>query len=257
VESLLLEQPKAYLRYLDFPGQEVPLVFLHGLGCASIVDYPLVVANAALAGHRFVLADFLGHGYSDAPDAFDYTLESHAETISGLLDHLSIHGAAVVGHSMGGAVAITLAALRPDLVSRLILMEGNLDPGGGLVSKGTAEQTESDFVTAGHAALVEWFRTQGSVTRMATFSACRSIGLYRSAVGLVKGTQPTMRERLYEMSIPRVYVFGEQNLPDEEMELLPEHGVQVDVVPKAGHDMAFDNPTGVAETLSRALQVRA
>jgi haloalkane dehalogenase len=95
------------------------------------------------------------------------------------------------------------------------------------------------------------------VTRVATFRARSPLGLYRSAVGLVKGTQPTMRERLYAFRIPRAYLFGERSLPDPEMERLASQGIHVLVVPKAGHDMAVDNPAGLAEITAEALQVKA
>ena len=257
MDSLLLDPPRAYLRYLDFPGEDLPVVWLHGLGCAASADFARVVASPSLAGHRSLLIDFFGHGYSDGPEGFSYSLEDHALSVSQLLDHLSLKGCAVFGHSMGGSVAITLAALRADLVSRMVIAEGNLDPGGGIVSTGIAEQTEREFETTGHRALLERSLGNGWVTRVATFRACSPLGLYRSAVGLVKGTKPTMRERLYAFRIPRVFLFGERSLPDPEMERLASHGIQVMVVPNAGHDMAVDNPAGLAERTAAALVVKA
>jgi pimeloyl-ACP methyl ester carboxylesterase len=196
METLFLDPPGAYLRYLDFPGDALPLVFLHGLGCAASSDFPRVAANPLLTGHRSLLIDFFGHGYSDGPQGFGYTLEEHAGTVSRLLDHLSITDCAVFGHSMGGAVAITLAALRPGLVSRLILAEGNLDPGSGSISKSIASQTEDEFQALGHAALLERLPAAGFTTSVGPFRVCASHGLYRSAVGLAMGTSPTMRETL-------------------------------------------------------------
>jgi pimeloyl-ACP methyl ester carboxylesterase len=257
MDSLLLEPPGGYLRYLEFPGDDLPLVWLHGLGGAASSDFAPVVASPILIGHRSLLIDLFGHGYSDGPEEFSYTLEDHAHSVSHLLDHLSLKGCAVFGLSMGGAVAITLAALRPDLVSRLIIAEGNLDPGGGFVSTGIAGQTEREFETTGHRALLERFLADGWVTRGTTFQVCSPLGLYRSAVGLVKGTQPTMREMLYALRIPRAYLFGERGLPDPDTERLPSQGIQILVVPNAGHDMPFDNPAGLAERVAQALQVPA
>jgi pimeloyl-ACP methyl ester carboxylesterase len=257
METLLLDPPGAYVRYLDFPGEELPLVFLHGLGCAASSDFPRVAANPVLAGHRSLLIDFFGHGYSDGPGDFGYALEDHAGTVWQLLDHLSLKGCAVFGHSMGGAVAITLAALRPDLVSRLILAEGNLDPGGGSISKSIAAQSEHEFQARGHQALLERLPAVGFITSVGPFRVCAPHGLYRSAVGLSKGTHPTMRERLYGLRMPRAYLFGEQSLPDPETERLASHGIRVVVIPKAGHAMALDNPAGVARAIRQTLDVPA
>jgi pimeloyl-ACP methyl ester carboxylesterase len=195
--------------------------------------------------------DLLGHGYSDRPAEFDYSLEDHAETVAQLLDHLRLSGCAVFGHSMGGSVAITLAAQRPELVSRLMLGEANLDPGGGFVST----VSESEFRDGGHEQVCERLEGLGFVVSAGSFRICSSEGLYRSAVGLVEGTRPSMRERLYEMRVPRASVFGERSLPDPDVEELPRHGVETLIVPDAGHDMTFDNPGGVAAAIQQALQM--
>ena len=251
MDSLLIKPPGAYLRYQDLPGEDPPLVWIHGLGCASSADFASVAADSALNRHRSLLVDLLGHGYSDGPEAFGYTLDEHALTVARLLDHLSVSQCAVFGHSMGGSVAISLAALRPDLVSRLLIAEGNLDPGGGFVSAGIAEQTEAEFLAAGRGSLLERIAPFGA-TRVATFQVSSPLGLYRSAVGLVEGTQPSMRERLYAFEIPRAYLFGDQALPDPDTEELAAHGVQVLVVPESGHDMPFDNPAGLAGMIAQA-----
>ena len=117
MDSLLLEPTGAYLRYEDVPGDEEPIVWLHGLGCAASADFAHVAAHPSLRGHRSLLIDLLGHGYSDAPKDFGYALEDHARTVAALMDHLGLSHSPVFGHSMGGSVAITMAAERPDLVS--------------------------------------------------------------------------------------------------------------------------------------------
>jgi pimeloyl-ACP methyl ester carboxylesterase len=59
------------------------------------------------------------------------------------------------------------------------------------------------------------------------------------------------------MTIPRAYIFGEQSLPDpwarDLWDALASEGIQVLSVPNAGHGMAWDNPSGVAEALNTAL----
>lgn len=73
--------------------------------------------------------------------------------IAWLLDRLGRTQCTVIGHSMGGAVAIMLAAKRPDLVGRLVLAESNLDAGGGFASKSVTAVPEHRYVETGHAAL--------------------------------------------------------------------------------------------------------
>jgi len=255
MDSFLLKRWNSFLRYFDFPGNEPTLVFLHGLGCASTSDFPRMLRSSPLASHRSILPDFFGHGYSDGPTDFSYTLEQHAKTIMELLDFLKVKNNVLFGHSMGGSVAVTLATDRPDLVSRLILAEANLDPGGGFVSKGIATQTEEEFASTGHKLLIKNLLAAGFPTNMGTFQVAASHGLYLSAVGLVKGTTPTTREKLYKMTIPRAFIYGEKSLTPEETDpkILREHGVQVLIVPNARHPMMLDNSAGTAEAIKRAI----
>ena len=155
MQALYLRQHDAWLRYHDLPGREPACVYLHGLACASSSDFPSVVAQPALAGWRSVLVDLLGFGFSDRPASFSYSLEDHASTVANLLDSLGLRGCAVVGHSMGGSVAIVLATLRPDLVGRLVIAEGNLESGpaegsNANFSRSVAAQTEDAFVQSGY-----------------------------------------------------------------------------------------------------------
>jgi len=254
MQSYWLEEESAFLRFLDLPGRGPACVFLHGLGAASSADFPETVRLEPLRTRRALLVDLLGFGYSDRPPIFDYSLDHHADAVARLLDHLSTRGCIVVGHSMGGAVAVSLAALRPDLVGCLILAEGNLDPGGGVVSRPIAAQTESEFVARGHRAFVDLLHAQPPwASYAATVRAADPVALHRTATELVRGSSPTMRERLVAASMPRTYIFGERSLPDPDHDRLPSHGVEVAVVPAAGHAMMSDNAPGFAGAIGAAI----
>ena len=154
MDALYLPDVQAYLRYTSLPGGQPTLVYLTGLGLAVSGTYDRCLLDPALATHHALLVDLLGAGFSDAPEAFSYSLEDHARTVVMLLEHLGLRASTIVGYSFGGAVVITLAALRPDLVGRLVLPEPNLDPGGGALSRRIAAQTEAEFRAAGFARLV-------------------------------------------------------------------------------------------------------
>jgi pimeloyl-ACP methyl ester carboxylesterase len=260
MKSLFFREMQAFIRYEDLSGDNPANIYIPGLGIAAGPTFTSILHESqALGKQRSVLIDLLGTGFSDGPDNFSYSLEEHAVTVASLLDGLGLKGCGVIGYSMGGAVAITLASIRPDLVSRLVLMEANLDPGGGGASKPIADQTEEGFCTDGFQAFVNFWREKGISGDMGMAVVAGLIqvnsphALYRSSVGLVKGTQPTMRERLYKMGIPRAYIFGENSLPNPDWDELGSHGIQVLSVPNAAHLMAFENPRGVGEALNTAL----
>lgn len=100
-------------------GRGEPVLLIHGIGSdASIWRHTL----RALAPHFTVYApDLLGCGLSDKP-AIDYTVEALARSLAGFLDALGIERAHVVGHSLGGGVALVLHMLYPARVDRLALV---------------------------------------------------------------------------------------------------------------------------------------
>jgi pimeloyl-ACP methyl ester carboxylesterase len=259
MDSFYIPRLDAFMRYHDRPGEGPTCVYLHGLGCASSSDFVGVVAQPSLAHRRAVLVDLLGFGFSDRPEEFDYTAESQARTVAELLDHLALSDCNLIGQSMGGAIAMVVASLRPELVSRLVAAEGNLDPGGGRFSQPIAAQTEPDFLQGGYDEFLRRIRSEGELgdTSMLAYAGslqvCAPHALYRAAVALVKGSQPTWRERLLALTMPRVYVFGERSLPNPDQDRLTQAGVRVLVVPEAGHSMMLDNPAGFADVLSLAL----
>ena len=75
----------AFLRYIEIPGDDPPLLWLHGWQCSSTGELFPAAVQPALNGRRSLLVDFLGHGYSDKPIDFAYRLEDHAQTIVTLI----------------------------------------------------------------------------------------------------------------------------------------------------------------------------
>jgi pimeloyl-ACP methyl ester carboxylesterase len=87
-----------------------------------------------LAKHcRVIAPDLLGHGQSDKPRT-DYSLGAFAASLRDLLDELGISGATIVGHSLGGGVAMQFLYQHPEYCPRLILISsGGLGPDVGWI----------------------------------------------------------------------------------------------------------------------------
>ncbi|MFI1256180.1 alpha/beta fold hydrolase [Streptomyces netropsis] len=241
------------IRWVELPGREPARVYVHGLGATSAPYFAEVATHPLLAGHRSLLIDLLGHGISDRPSGFDYSLESHADALAAALTSAGVGGAELIAHSMGGSVAIVLAARHPHLVSRLVLVDANLDPmprtpgSGG--SSGIAAYSEQEFLTDGWQEVrdrvgAHWWSTMRLAGREA---------LHRSATQLIRGTVPTMRELLLDLEIPRTYLLPEADGPLPGADALTAAGVSVVPVPDCGHNIMLDNPQAFAHATAAAL----
>ncbi|WP_405631379.1 alpha/beta hydrolase [Streptomyces sp. NBC_00016] len=231
----------SHVRWTESQGAGPARVYVHGLGAASAVYHAHVAARPELAGRRSLFVDLPGHGISDRPADFGYTLDEHADALAAALDAAGVTGAELVAHSMGGSVAVVLAHRRPDLVARLVLTEANLDPfpPPSAGSSGIASYTEEEFVDSGYA------RVLGKVGPMwaATMRLADPRALYRTAVGLRRGSDPVMREILVALdAVERVYLQGALTGELDGADALKAAGVRVVTVPGAGHNIMFDNP---------------
>ncbi|MFG2343295.1 alpha/beta fold hydrolase [Streptomyces phaeochromogenes] len=232
------------VRWTEAAGDDPARVYVHGLGAASTVYHAHIAARPELAGRRSLFVDLPGHGISDRPEHFGYALEDHADALAAALDEAGATGAELIAHSMGGSVAIVLAHRRPDLVSRLVLTEANLDPRPPVTagSSGIASYEEDDYVNGGHARVLEKVGPQWAATmRLADPRA-----LHRTAIGLFRGSNPTMRRILEGLAIDRVYLQGALSGELIGREALEDAGVRVVTVPGAGHNIMFDAPAAFA-----------
>ncbi|MFD8804147.1 alpha/beta fold hydrolase [Streptomyces sp. NPDC059597] len=241
------------MRWVELPGRDAPRVYVHGLGASSPAYFTETAVHPLLAGHRSLLIDLLGHGISDRPADFDYSLESHADALAAALTSAGVSGAELIAHSMGGSVATVLAARHPGLVSRLVLIDANLDPitpvPGAPGSSGITAFSEREFLDGGW----EKARDTAGPHWWATMRLADPTALHRSAVQLTRGTTPTMRELLLRLPIPRTFLFPEADGPFPGTEGLEEAGVRVVAVPDCGHNIMLDNPEVFARETAAAL----
>lgn len=112
------------LRIIDAGSPDgTPVVFLHGFG-ASMYAWRHTLAPVAAAGYRVVAFDNRGFGFSGKPPGGEeaYSNAAYTRLVVALLDTLGIASAALVGHSMGGAIAVQVALEHPDRVRGLVLL---------------------------------------------------------------------------------------------------------------------------------------
>ncbi len=117
---------------VDGPAQGEPVLLLHGLAASSTTNWRIPGITRALvdAGFRVIAPDQRGHGRSDAPSDGRYGPVMVDDAVA-VLDALGVEKAHVVGYSMGGLVALRLAATNPARIRSLFLGGmGWLEAGG-------------------------------------------------------------------------------------------------------------------------------
>ena len=101
-------------------GQGPPVLLVHGITSSSRT-WKSVMPDLA-ARHTVIAPDLLGHGRSSKPQG-DYSLGAYASGMRDLLVALEVPKVTVVGHSLGGGIAMQFAYQFPDLISRLVLVD--------------------------------------------------------------------------------------------------------------------------------------
>lgn len=110
------------LHYVDTgPRDGGVIVLIHGLG-GQLQHYTYGMVDLLKADFRLIVLDRPGCGYSQVDGNKGASLGDQARMIDELLGHLGVEKAVIVGHSLGGAVALRMALDRPDRVAALALL---------------------------------------------------------------------------------------------------------------------------------------
>jgi pimeloyl-ACP methyl ester carboxylesterase len=253
-------------------GQGPPVVLIHGVaGRAAQWDQ---IVRLLAEKHTVVAPDLLGHGESAKPRG-DYSLGAHASGIRDLLLGLNIARASVVGHSLGGGIAMQFAYQFPERCERLVLVSsGGLGeevhpllraatlPGSEFVLPLLAHPRVIDVASVIPRALGRiGLRTGPDVTEMARGYQSLANAEARSAFiqtlrGVIDptGQRINASDRLHLASkMPSLIVWGERDriIPVEHAQ--PAHdgmpGSRLELFEGAGHFPQLDDPLRFARTL--------
>jgi pimeloyl-ACP methyl ester carboxylesterase len=203
-------------------GSGKPLVLLHGLGGTKASFLPTVAALAP-QGRRVIAVDLPGFGESDKPLGARYDAVFFSKAVTALLDAMDVGHADLLGHSMGGRVALELTMFAPERFGRAVFMTPSLPwlrerrwaawlrfvrPELGLLQPAPRAVVEefvrrlvpdgrSRFAAAGIDEFLRSYTTPRG--RAAFYAAARQIYLE---------TPDHFWERLHELELPSLFVWG-------------------------------------------------
>ncbi|KAL6793297.1 putative hydrolase [Trichoderma sp. SZMC 28013] len=276
-------QLKNISMHFRYAGSGPPLLLVHGNPQHSITWRLL---GPAMAEHYTVIApDNRGMGDSSLAPNTDYTAASMASDLEGLLSFLNINKTFVFSYDKGVGAAVALAAKKPSLVQALAVSEYAL-PGFGYESLWTPQynwdaygnwelawwsvpEAAERFIQGRVREVIGWFfyHTSYSGASSIPLSAVDEVvdsinkpGFLRSMLGPFAAStmgadaaffNSTIRQ--HPLPMPFLGLGGEAGTAAILHELWPPVGtnVEVDIVPKAGHFPADENPNWVAQRINK------
>ncbi|MCW4011480.1 MAG: alpha/beta hydrolase [Candidatus Bathyarchaeota archaeon] len=245
--------PGVEYAYYYRKGSEPTLVFIHGLGDwkethLKATEYP------ELADYDILIIDQIGYGDSSNPEDFNYTMKEQAEMLLKLLDKLGINEVVLVPHSMGGPVAIDLAEMMGSRVKGIVYAEGNVDYNDCFFSNWIiTKQTYDEWVGGVFNGILERYKQDPNQAKyVISFGKAGPVSTYRSSEDLVAvSKKDDIRDRLADLKIPVLAVFGEKNKGKFTSEAKMDEKFPLVFIPGAEHSMMVDNPDDYYREIAR------
>ncbi len=248
-----------------------PILVVHGFTGTALGMRDLALATP---GRRVVCVDVVGHGRSDAPDDVDaYRMPSIVGQLAALLDSLSIPVVDLVGYSMGGRIALTMAASRPDRVASIVTIgasPGIADPVARAERRTRDDALAARIESLGIEAFVEHWETLPIFATQATLSstararqraerlAQRPTGLANSLRGTGTGSMAPLWDGLAGLPTPMLAIAGaeDQAYVDiaRRVERVAPEAVAA-MVPGAGHAAHLEAPEVVRSLIAEFVTV--
>jgi pimeloyl-ACP methyl ester carboxylesterase len=203
---------------------------------------------------------------SEKPENYDYQLSSQADIVIAFLDALHITRFSLIGHSMGGSIAILIALKQPQRVTQLIVIEPNLRAGDAHLSREIIQYQEphfiecyQEFLSSAIALVKTWFvnlQQTDLEEYIDELLKTTSLSMYRSALSLVNSTSDdTLLNQFQQLALSKHFLIGQESMKDLS---IPENFARSDVntviVPGVGHMMMVDDPSLFNRTLDSVLQ---
>ncbi len=230
-----------------------PVILIHGAGGNHLYWPPQV---RRLPNERIFAIDLPGHGRSEGVGL--NTIVDYTDAIMRLMDALHLNRAALVGHSMGGAIALDAAIRWPERVLGLGIVGGaaHLHVSPSLKRKAGDPAKEAEAV---HTIVEYSFATETS-ERLKELAEQRMLEARSSVLygDLLACDAFDVAEQAAHVSTPAIVIFGEEDrmVRHELGTSLAQkmRGARMETVPHAGHMVMLEQPGRVAALLSEFLQ---
>jgi pimeloyl-ACP methyl ester carboxylesterase len=218
--------------YYEVYGEGNPVLLLHG-GLANGDHWVNVIPALTDAGYQAIVMDSRGHGRSSF-DETPISYEVMASDVLGLMDHLGIDKADLVGWSDGGIIGLEIALTEPERLNKVVAYGANFDPTGVRLDIGA-----NDYFNAYiEAAAAEYQENSPEPERWDEFLA---------NISNMWATQPNYtEEQLRSITTPFLILDGAKeeaiDLNQTKLMALLIPGAELVIMPDTGHFALFEQP---------------
>jgi pimeloyl-ACP methyl ester carboxylesterase len=218
--------------YYEVYGEGKPVLLLHG-GLANGDHWVNVIPALTEAGYQAIVMDSRGHGRSSF-DETPISYEVMASDVLGLMDHLGIDKADLVGWSDGGIIGLEIALTHPERLNKVVAYGANFDPTGVRLDIGTNDYFNA-YIEAASAEYQEispeperWDEFLGNISNM-------------------WATEPNYtEEQLRSITTPFLILDGAKeeaiDLNQTKLMALLIPAAELEIMPETGHFALFEQP---------------
>lgn len=236
-------------------GKKKNIIYVHGLGCAKL-DFLGAFNSEGLRDYTLLAFDFPGCGGSSYPDNHEFDMDDLVEITHLVVSTLDMGKFVLMGHSMGGLVALLYSQKYNGDVDAFINVEGNLAKKDCFIS---LEMMAYDFA--------EFKKTKfpGFKKKMekSNNTGCRRYAeilqeysspqaFYDYCPSLVRySKEDELLDKFLELRVPTLFVYGSKN--KKKIAYLPkleQAGCEIAEIPGSGHFPNYDNPEGFYRVIS-------
>jgi pimeloyl-ACP methyl ester carboxylesterase len=227
-------------------GNEKNILFLHGLGCSK-EDFRGAAQFQGLRDYTLLAFDFPGCGGSSYPEKMELGMDDLVEITHMLVSQLDMGKCILVGHSMGGLVALLYSEKYNRDVTAFINVEGNLTGKDCFISRKMIRYDFSEFRDAVFPQFAQkmlksdniGFKRYGEILQQhssprAFYDYCPSLVLYSDEGELI--------QRFLKLKVPKLFIYGSENYSLPYIPGLRKGDCNVVEIPKSNHCPNYDNP---------------
>lgn len=225
-------------------GKRGTIIYLHGLGCSK-EDFEKALYAPQLKDFKIIGFDFPGHGKSTYPKNLHLGMDDLVNMTNIVVKKLKLSNFVIIGHSMGGLVALLYVEKYKKKVSGFINVEGNLASEDCFFSReviGHPFKVFSKYIFPSIKERVKernnkgfqvYFKHLQKTKPKAYYDYCPTMTSYSDSGNLI--------ERFIKLKIPKMFIYGSEN---RKLSYLPylKKKCRVVGIPNSNHWPAYDNP---------------